>query len=146
MNGQNVRNLDVRSSETLGRAYVYGITIIPSGAQMPVLDTIQAVPSDEELGQVSGGGVFIHGNVVTLLAEPKDGAHFVGWSDEVTENPRTLAASKTTVITAIFEKDITDALKTVSEEEGHVSKFFHNGQILILRGDEVYTITGQKVK
>ena len=145
MNGQNVSNLDVRSSETLGRAYVYGITIIPSGAQMPVLDTIQAVPSDEELGQVSGSGVFIHGNVVTLLAEPKDGAHFVGWSDEVSENPRTLAASKTMVITAIFEKDIEDALETISEE-GHVSKFFHNGQILILRGDKVYTITGQKVK
>ena len=146
MNGQNVRELDIRSSETLGRAYVYGITIIPSGSEMPVLDTIQAVPSDENLGQVSGGGVFVHGNVVTLLAEEKEGAHFVGWSDEVTQNPRTFAASENKVITAVFEQNEMDGLYTKQSDVITPNKILRDGQIYILRGEKVYTLQGQEVR
>ena len=146
MNGQNVRELDIRSSETLGRAYVYGITIVPHGAEMPVLDTIQAVPSDENLGQVSGGGVFVHGNIVTLLAEEKEGARFVGWSDEVTQNPRTFAASENMVITAVFEQDIMDGLDKIQSDAITQRKLLRNGQIFILRGDKTYTLTGQEVR
>lgn len=146
MNGQNVRELDIRSSETFGRAYVYGITIVPSGSEMPVLDTIQALPSDENLGQVSGGGVFVHGNVVTLLAEEKEGAHFVGWSDEVTQNPRTFAASENKVIIAVFEQNDVDGLYPKQSDVITPNKILRDGQIYILRGEKVYTLQGQEVR
>ena len=48
------------------------------------------------------------------------------------------------VIQAIYKDDAQNVSSPISDEQTH--KMIDNGQILILRGDKVYTVTGQQVK
>ena len=45
-----------------------------------------------------------------------------------------------------YNAEGTDAIYNVSELPSSVTKFLHNGQVLILRGNRTYTVTGQEVK
>ena len=58
--------------------------------------------NDPSMGSVSGGGEYSEGETVTLIATPKEGYHFVKWSDENTDNPRTITVTGETNLTAIF--------------------------------------------
>ena len=65
--------------------------------------TITGKANDDAMGSVSGGGTFDEGSVTTLTAAAKDGYQFVKWSDEVTDNPRSVTVDADATFTAVFE-------------------------------------------
>lgn len=64
--------------------------------------TITAEPNDEAKGTVTGGGVYEEGSEATLTATAKTGFDFVGWSDEVTDNPRKVTVTGDASYQAVF--------------------------------------------
>ncbi len=66
---------------------------------------VTVLANDAAMGTVSGGGNYERGEQVTLTAVPNEGYHFVKWSDDNTDNPRTLTVSEDITLTAIFAKD-----------------------------------------
>lgn len=56
-------------------------------------------------GSVSGSGTYEYGTNATLKATPNSGYKFVKWSDENTDNPRTITVTGDATYTAIFEAD-----------------------------------------
>ena len=71
-------------------------TIVPA--------TVTAAPADgcEEMGTVTGGGRYMTGDQVTVVATPKEGYHFVEWSDGYGRPEYTFTLSSDTTIYAIF--------------------------------------------
>ena len=67
--------------------------------------TVTADPT--EGGIVSGSGYYAYGKSATLAAIPNSGYRFVGWSDGVTNQVRTInsLSADETAYTAVFEKD-----------------------------------------
>lgn len=62
--------------------------------------------NDTAMGGVSGMGTYDKGETVTLTATANGGYRFVSWSDEVTDNPRTVVAEVNGVTySAIFEEE-----------------------------------------
>ena len=59
---------------------------------------------DANRGTVKGGGEYAPGNTATLTATPKKGCTFVGWSDGVTDNPRTVTVEGDATYRAQFIK------------------------------------------
>ena len=55
-----------------------------------------------ENGVVTGGGVYVEGDYVTLIATANGGYKFTQWSDGNTENPRTVTATADVTYTAEF--------------------------------------------
>ena len=55
-----------------------------------------------ENGVVTGGGVYVEGDYVTLIATANEGYKFTQWSDGNTENPRTVTATADVTYTAEF--------------------------------------------
>lgn len=53
-------------------------------------------------GSVEGSGTYDYGMFVEIKAIPKTGYEFVKWSDDKTENPRTISVIKDTTLTACF--------------------------------------------
>ena len=53
-------------------------------------------------GSVSGGGTFISGTTTVIQAFPNPGYVFTKWSDESTENPRTLTVNENITLVAFF--------------------------------------------
>lgn len=84
------------------------------------LITLQAEPEDG--GAVAGGGKYLPEETIKLMAEPKDGFHFVAWengetliSDEATYS---MKVSEDLTLTAVFaEHDYADAWR--SDEDFH---------------------------
>lgn len=68
-----------------------------------VLDTIEVVSANENMGTVTGGCVVEDGTEVTITATPKAGYRFVNWNGTITENPYTFTASANATYTANFE-------------------------------------------
>ena len=74
------------------------------GTPDPITYTLTVLSSDEAMGTVTGGGTYEEGTEVTLTATPtSDGYAFVKWSDENTDNPRTLTVTGNLELTAIFD-------------------------------------------
>ena len=69
------------------------------------LDNVTVIVNrnDALMGSVTGGGNYLRNSEVTLQATPNRGYHFVRWSDNITDNPRTLTVSGDTTLTAYFE-------------------------------------------
>ena len=65
--------------------------------------TITAIANDEKMGTVTGAGTYYEGTEVTLTATAKAGYVFVKWSDEVTDESRTVTASEDVTLQAIFK-------------------------------------------
>ena len=66
-----------------------------------------AKPDATSHGTVTGTGLYTTSESATLTATPASGYKFVKWSDENTENPRTLTVTSDVTLTAIFDYDIT---------------------------------------
>lgn len=58
---------------------------------------------NNEMGTTTGTDTVTLGSAVALTASPNYGYHFVKWSDDNTDNPRTLICVQDTVIVGIFE-------------------------------------------
>ncbi len=92
-------------------------------------------------------GNYPEGYVLTVEAYAYAGYVFAGWDDGVSENVRTIVVSGNTRITALFTLEEEYPMGLDEESEGQpAKKIFKNGNVYILRGDNVYTLTGQKVK
>ncbi len=62
--------------------------------------------NDPAMGSVSGMGTYDKGTAVTLTATANEGYRFVRWSDDVTDNPRTVTADVNgAAYTAVFEAE-----------------------------------------
>ena len=68
----------------------------------PVTYTLTVLSSNEEMGTVTGSGTYDHLAEATLTATPKPHCMFVKWSDENTDNPRTIIVNEDVTYTAIF--------------------------------------------
>lgn len=73
------------------------------------MDTITLASQDCE---EANSFVFIRGTQTTLTARPRYGYHFVKWTDEDTNNPRTITTSGSATYTAVYEEDVPD-LRTI---------------------------------
>ena len=63
--------------------------------------------NDSAMGSVTGMGTYDKGTTVTLTATANSGYRFVSWSDDVTDNPRTVTADVNGVTySAIFEAEV----------------------------------------
>ena len=70
----------------------------------PKTCTLTVLSSNEAMGTVTGGGSYEEGTEVTLTATPTSERYaFVKWSDENTDNPRTLTVTGNLELTAIFD-------------------------------------------
>ena len=67
--------------------------------------TLTVQSNDTNMGVALGSGTYGVNDSVTLLATPYNCHHFTSWSDGITENPRLIAVTRDTVITAIFFED-----------------------------------------
>ncbi len=65
--------------------------------------TINALPSNENRGYVTGGGTYREGTTITLRATPYEGYRFVSWNDGNTSNPRTITVTGDATYIATFE-------------------------------------------
>ena len=63
--------------------------------------------NDNDCGRVKGGGVVVgSSSTVNISASPFIDYHFARWSDNNTDNPRTLTVTSDTSLTALFEAHI----------------------------------------
>jgi|GEM_PF-620999 len=68
---------------------------------------VKILSANEALGTAEGDTLILGNHTATLTATPVEGYHFARWSDNNTESPRALAATKDTVLTAFFEAHTT---------------------------------------
>ena len=68
--------------------------------------TISTSVNDESIGSVSGAGTYDANATATLTATAIGGYHFVKWSDENYDNPRTVTVTSDATYEAIFALDI----------------------------------------
>ena len=94
-------------------------------------------------GEVEGVGVYLYGTEVTLTAIPNDGYAFDQWSDGVKDNPRTIIVLGDAEYTALFTS--TESIDDPAAPE-KIQKVIIDDKVYILRGDKIYSITGQEVK
>jgi ribosomal protein S8E len=66
-----------------------------------VTHTVTLICNTEE-GSVMGGGVYVHGSQATIQAIPNQGYTFSKWSDDSTENPRTITVNSDMTLVAFF--------------------------------------------
>ena len=64
--------------------------------------TVTLKVNDDKMGSVTGAGTYDGGSDVTIEAVPNTGYEFLHWSDNETDNPRTLKLTSDTTITAVF--------------------------------------------
>ena len=85
--------------------------------------------NDPTMGTVTGDGDYAEGTEISIIATAKSGYHFSKWSDDNTNNPRTLIVNKSISLVALFAEgsngeggngsDVTDP---VSIEGGTINK------------------------
>ena len=64
---------------------------------------IKTAVNNSAWGKVTGAGVYNENEEATLTAIANSGYRFVKWSDEVTDNPRTIVVTQDSTFTAIFK-------------------------------------------
>jgi uncharacterized repeat protein (TIGR02543 family) len=105
--------------------------------------------NDSTMGIVEGAGVYEHGTTATLTATPYAGYEFVNWEvggETYDTNPLELLVNADMTVVLTFKSTVVTGVDNMENEGVKVEKLFRNGQLYILRGDEVYTITGNRVK
>lgn len=58
--------------------------------------------NNAEWGTVAGGGDYADGTEISIMATANSGYHFEKWSDDDTNNPRTLTVTKNIALIAVF--------------------------------------------
>ena len=66
---------------------------------------LTAVSADEEMGTVEGSGIVDYGTTATITATANEHYHFIGWSDGIMQNPRTITVVSDTTFMANFAPD-----------------------------------------
>lgn len=123
------------------------ITVLPADStyempdRQPTTYTISTIANN---GTISGAGAYLFGEQVILYAQPDDGYKFVKWSDGSTSNPRRISVFGNETYEAVFQSLTTsvDDIKVSSPAQ----KFFRDGHLYILRGEQTFDATGRLVK
>ena len=76
--------------------------------------TVTVKSNNDTWGTATGSGTYVSGATATLAAVPFANCFFVKWSDEVTDNPRTVTVTKDATYTAYFTENTGDTLYTVT--------------------------------
>ena len=103
-------------------------------------------------GQVTGAGNYPEEYPLQLTAVPNVNYYFEKWQDGNTDNPRTIMVNGDADYVAyfVYMPSPEDIEEIIANDEMYkakgVTKILHNGQIYIIRGEKIYTITGQEVK
>lgn len=93
-----------------------------SGGEIDHYYTITATSSNPDHGHVIGGGTYLEGSMVGLLAEASPHYHFTQWSDGATANPRIFIITCDTTFTAHFAADMyTITVESMQPEMGTVT-------------------------
>ena len=77
---------------------------------------IKTAVNNSAWGKVTGAGIYNENDEATLTATANDGYRFVKWSDEVTNNPRTVVVTQDSTFTAIFEANSFAIATTVNDD------------------------------
>ena len=142
--GPNSRNLlQYNSSSKLFSCYGSGQNDIAIFARQY---TVTVNSNDENMGTVTGGGNYFENNMATLVANPKDGYKFTGWSNntELSEATQTFTVTENVTITANFAKGAT-AIDNATVETPAL-KTIENGQLVILRDGKKYNAMGVRLQ
>ena len=119
---------DVTSTDNPLTVTVNSDMTITANFQEHTKYTITAVPNDENMGTVTGGGTYYVGETITLKATAKSGSVFAGWEDGEKNATRTVEVSGDATYTANFQAIAPRAwafdLKVV--EDGDNYKFTFN--------------------
>ena len=105
--------------------------------------------NDSTMGIVEGAGVYEYGTTATLTATPYTGYEFVNWEvggETYYTNPLELLVNADMTVVLTFKSTVVTSVDNVEGNSVKVEKLFRDGQLYILRGDEVYTITGHRVR
>ena len=107
-------------------------------------DRTVTVEYDAIQGQVTGAGIYLVGDTVTLTAIPNDGYRFVRWSNEVEDNPYTFVISENMTLSAEFESVIPSSVENTHTQSPmtNCQKIIHDNQLLILRDGKTYNVMG----
>ena len=108
--------------------------------------TVTVVSNDEEMGTVTGGGNYFENNVANLVATPKEGYKFTGWSNnaELSAATQDLTVTENITITANFAKGET-AIDNATVAEKAV-KMIEDGQLVIIREGVKYNAQGVVIR
>ncbi len=106
---------------------------------------ITATSEDPAKGIVTGGGEYEEGTTVTLTATPAEGYEFVKWSDDNTDNPRTITVIGHATYTALFHL-IGEGIDQVQSVPFPCNKVLIDGLLYIERNGVLYDVNGKKVK
>ena len=96
-------------------------------------------------GTVTGAGKHPYGSEVELTAVPDDNYHFVSWTDNNTDNPRTVVVTNYTAqntYTAVFEPDETALTDIPSDVAEGAKKVVSDGQLYIHHRGRWYNALG----
>ncbi len=86
---------------------------------LPVIK-INVLSNDTTMGTVEGSTTYIQDSSLTISATPAEGYYFMRWSDDNTDNPRTIVALKNMSLTAIFAAPVNLEVSTVDACGGNV--------------------------
>ena len=128
--------------------FFYSIEVMPTTSQMPVFCVMTRNANEGSVND-SINGMYDYETELQAIAMPNDGYYFDRWDDGVTDNPRTVTLIQDMTLVALFSRyqDTPTDLETITNDQSPITnKIIVNDRILILRGDEIYTITGQKVR
>ena len=98
--------------------------------------TITVLSNNENMGTVSGGGVYAAGDVIEIVAQPKHNHVFATWQDGNAENPRTIVVEGDRTYTAMFM--YSGAVSTVPT--GHIIAWCEAGRLFV-KGVENHDVT-----
>lgn len=109
--------------------------------------TITVLSNDEEMGYVSGGGIYQYGEQATFSATAREGYHFTHWSDGSTEATRSISITGDATYTAYFEVGGTEGIDDITAEEVRI---YSRGSEIVIEGADnsdalVYDIMGRIV-
>ena len=107
------------------------------------LYVIEGLPNDTIGGTVSGTGAFRQGEIATLTATPDEDYEFLGWSDGTSDNPRQITATQDTTVYAVFQL-ISGLRPTTKDVPDNVHKRIIDGNVYIQKGEDTYSILGDK--
>ena len=103
------------------------------------------VTATAENGTIQGTGTYDYGTVVELTAVANDGYKFDKWSDDVTDNPRTVTVTENMAFTALFVLNGTTGIEDIHATEP-AEKVLIDGILYILREGKMYNTQGMQVK
>ena len=112
----------------------------------PTLYELNVTPENEAQGWTTEGCTYELGAQVMIYAQPIEGFVFSKWSDGITDNPRFVTINGPIELKAQFEVQTVANINTAEMEPDSLQKILRDGQIFIIRGDKIYTLTGQEVK